>query len=173
MFLASAIEYLQEATPDAVCHLLAGTLTELHPDVAHIPGMQGLFRQRIGQLQTQFCPVAHVEGICQVTGVARLIIVVAVVAEQLTETCALGIQCGHVERVAFPGLRLILRGVYQRLHLRREVHVAQRVDGKQRVECHRVANLHLLWVALTFLFVAHLSVHVPVFPEHRLSHRGA
>ena len=123
-------------------------------------------------MQTQFRPVANVEGICQITGVARLIVVIAIVAEQLTKTRALGIQRGYVERVARLGLRLILRRIYQRLHLWWEIHVTQGVNPKQRIECHRVAYLHLLRVALTLLLIRHLSVHVAVLTEYRLRHRG-
>ena len=83
---------------------MARRLAQLHPDIAYIPGMQGLRGQRVGQLEAHLGTIAHIERVGQITGIAGLIVIVAVIAEQLAQAGTLCIEGSHIEGVAFLGL---------------------------------------------------------------------
>ena len=153
--------------------LLAGRAAERHIDTPHIPGSQGQRGHRVDHLQAQLRTIGQLERVGQIGRVARRIVVIAVVAEELREPRALGIEGSHAEGCTFLYIGVAPSGVYERLHVGREAHVGHRVDRCHRIDYDRIANLRLLRVLLRHLRVADAPTEVAVLAQYRLRHRGS
>ena len=71
---------------------LAGRLTEVNIQLADIPLAQGHIGQAVCQLEPELGLVIYSKGISQVRGIARTVIIVAIVTQQRADTGALGIE---------------------------------------------------------------------------------
>ena len=71
---------------------LAGRLAEVNIQLADIPLAQGHIGQAVCQLEPELGLVIYSKGISQVRGIARTVIIVAIVTQQRVDTGALGIE---------------------------------------------------------------------------------
>lgn len=71
---------------------LAGRLAEVNIQLADIPLAQGHIGQAVCQLEPELGLVIYSKGISQVRGIARTVIIVAIVTQQRADTGALGIE---------------------------------------------------------------------------------
>ena len=142
----TGIYYCVVATCHGVGELLHHVTPHLKIYVADIPPSAYLRGQTVGILQLDLCLVLRCQGVSQIGGIARLIIEVAVVAQQCRHTCAFGIERRHVERVALVHQRLSRCGIDEPLSLNGEIHVSQCVDGGKVAKVDVIAYLGFLWV---------------------------
>ena len=91
--------------------------------------MQCCLRHLVGQLQLQLHLPVDDEGVGQIRSETRLIIIVAVVAQQGTDALALGIEVADVEGVALLEMALTGRRPYQAVSLSRKTDHADGVEG--------------------------------------------
>ena len=103
------------ATTGAIGELLACRLAELDIDIADVPLAESFVGETISQLETQLSLVIYQEGISQIRGVAAVVIIVAVVAEEGTHSTTFPIERTHAEGIALVDLRLGKGRVEERL----------------------------------------------------------
>ena len=140
------IYYCVVAKSHGVGELLHHVAPHLKIYVADIPLPAYLRRQTVGILQLHLRLVLRRQGVSQICSVARLIVEVAVVAQQCRHTCALGVERRHVEGVALVHQRLSRCRIDEMLSLNGEVHVGQCVDGGKVAEVDGIAYLGFLGV---------------------------
>ena len=112
-------------------------------------------------------------GVGKERGVARLVIVIAVVAQQIAYTVALCIERRHGERTAF--LQLRDRGARgnELRYFGGEVEIGHRVERVKWANAHRIANLGFLRVLLCQHFVLHTPLKVSIIFQCVLRNRCA
>ena len=81
-----------------------------------------------------------------------------VVAEELAQACAFGVEVGHIEGIAFVQQTLVGCGTYEAVGDNAEVLVFYRSETEQRARVYRIANLGF---PLVFGVRLNLVVHAP------------
>ena len=135
--------------------------------------MQRLLRDILRQLEAQLRLTVNDKGIGQVGGIAWLVIIIAVVAQQHTDTVALCIEISHHKRIASVNQRLIERLMYQAVCSSRETEIADTVECIESSEIHRVPDLRRLGILLLDSLETYLSVEITVVAQYRTCHRRA
>ena len=148
------------------------------PDIPLLAYLRG---QTVGILQLHLRLIHSSKGVSQICGIARLIVEVAVVAQQCRHTCTLGFERRHVERVALVHQRFCRCRIDEMLSLNGEVHVSQCVDSGQVAKIDRIANLGFLRVRIcenvvvdirseiatcTQQFACHLRAQTRIYVAH-------
>ena len=164
--LIAVVMERQVTTLDGVVELLAHGPAELYVDVADIPLLEGFLGQAFSQLETELGLVLDGEGIGQIGGIARVIVIVAVVAEEVADTCALSIEGREAEGAIALDETFLAGGVDECLHRSGEVDVRHGVEPVEGVERDGVAYLALLRILLGHQLVSDVGTEVAVVLEH-------
>ena len=161
------------AEVDGVLQHVAKLSAEVDADVADVPLQHHLRRQTVGQLQSYVDLARLVDGVSQIGGVAGLIVIVAVGAEEGAEPLAFLVERSHAEGVAPAYERLVVGAVEQAVGMGGEAHILDRVVAPQTTHIHRVGHLGLLGVGAGNLLGADMTVEVTVLLQLVLGHRHA
>ena len=156
----------------AVGQLLAHGAPELDFGVADIPLAHGLVGQAVGQLQAQLGTIFHVNSICEVVHIAGVVIVIAVVSQQVADTAALAFQGADAEGGARLDKRFGGGAVDEVLGYVGEADVGYTVVGEKRVEAYVVGYLALLGILTRYRLVGDRGTEEAIVLQHRLCHRG-
>ena len=118
----------QVATLDGVVELFAHRLAEVYVDLADIPLLEGIWGQTVGHLEAELGSVLYSEGVSQIGGVSRVIIEVAVVAEEGADACALPVERVETEGGIALDESFLAGGVDECLHRSGKVDVGHGVE---------------------------------------------
>ena len=122
------------------------------------------------QLETELCLVGYGEGVGKIGGIAGVVIVVAVVSQECTDTGSLVIKGCHTEGTAWLDEALVTGRVDQVLDGVWEVDVGHGVERKQGVEPDGITDLAFLWVLLGDDLIVDIAPEIAVVPENALGH---
>ena len=178
--MLAAEHHLQRTTAHDAVGLVSGGTAQAHARGTDIPRLQRPIGQRVGQLQAQggvigaqrmsFLSTCRTDGVGEERGVVGLIIVVAVVAEELAQAGSLVIKILGAEGIARQQRALHQRRVDEVLHSRGEADIGKRVNTEERVHLHGVGNLRHLRVLLRHLLIADVAMQIAVCAQHLLGH---
>ena len=130
--------------------------------------MGGLDGNVVGHAQLQLGATVDDKRVGEIGGVAGLIVVIAVVAQEAADALTLGIEAADDKGVALMDLGLGGRGVDEAVGLGREAEIAHAVEGVEASGVHVVGYLGGLGVLLLDDVVADVSVEIAVVVEHAL-----
>ena len=171
--LVARIAYRQRSAHQTVGGLFHERLAYIETNATYVPLASGFGRNCVSQLQPQLCMARHLQRVRKVRGIARLEIIISVVAQKGAQPRTFGVEPSHSERVALANHGLVGCGCYQAVGCGRKSHIAHAVNHKQWSHVHSIANLALLRIFLRHGSVIYFSVEIAVILEHRLCHRGA
>ena len=77
---------------DGVGELFARGLAELDVDMSDIPFLAHIDGQTVGELESELRFVLNSEGVGQIRGIVGVVIIVAVVAEQIVDACPFSVE---------------------------------------------------------------------------------
>ena len=163
----------ERAAADAVGEGLHERLAQVDRDVPHIPLALRLVGDVVGELETQLCLARNRHRVGEIAGVAGLVEIVSVVAEEVGYAVAFGVERSHREGVALAEEALVLSGLDETVGLGGKAHVGDGIDGEQRSEFYLIAYLALLGVVLGDDVVVDLVVEIAVVAQERLGDRRA
>ena len=132
--------------------------------------MIGLLRDAVSQLEPQLHLTGDHDGVGEVRGVGRLVIVVSVVAEELCDACALCIERSNAEGVAAMDKCVVECALYQCVADIGETDVGDGVEREEMVHLHVITHLCLLGVAARHFLIVHPPVEIAVIAQHALRH---
>ena len=104
--LATIVEEAQLATNKGVFQFLIELLTEVELHVANIIAIVHHGVDAIRHHQAHLRLAWRAQGVCQIRGIAILVIIISIVAEKSGDALALLLQLGHIERIVLLDNRL-------------------------------------------------------------------
>ena len=126
-----------------------------------------------GHLEAQLGLAVDDEGVGQIGGILGLVVIVAVVAQQLADALALGLEVGHDEGVATAYLGIGQARAYHAVGLGGEAEIAYGVEQAEAPGVDGVVYLGGLGILLRHGLIADAAAEVAVVVEHVLGHGGA
>ena len=134
------------------------------------PLPQGTGTHRVGHLQANGCLAMDEGRICKIAGVAVLIVIITVAAEQFRNPFTLLLECRHIKGISLVENRLVEVSRYQTVGRRREIGIPYAVKRPQMSHIDRITQPPFLRIALCNPLIADFSVKIAALLQQVLTH---